>query len=99
MPLMLGRLEEAQDEAEALMLFARERGSFLETSYLARAQLGYFVGDAASSLSAARELIEATETGGAFPGRIRDPAHALLVAADEADLDTLQRALAALDAC
>jgi hypothetical protein len=38
------------------------------------------------------------ETGDAFPGRIRDPAHALLVAADEADLDILQRAVAALDA-
>jgi hypothetical protein len=38
------------------------------------------------------------ETGDAFPDRIREPAHALLVAADEADLDTLQRALAALDA-
>ncbi len=38
------------------------------------------------------------ETGDAFPSKIHDPAHALLVAADEADLDTLQRALAALGA-
>ncbi len=38
------------------------------------------------------------ETGDAFPSKIHDAAHALLVAADEADLDTLQRALAALGA-
>ncbi len=36
------------------------------------------------------------ESGEAFPSKIRDSAHALLVAADEADLDVLQRALAAL---
>jgi hypothetical protein len=36
------------------------------------------------------------ETGDAFPSKIHAAAHALLVAADEADLDTLQCALAAL---
>ena len=60
--MLLGRLEEAQNEAEKLVrLFAEKGHVTLLNSYLGRAELGYFVGNAASSLSAARELMRVVE--------------------------------------
>ncbi len=61
--MLLGRLDEAQDEAEKLVRLVGEKRNpaSLMPAYLGRAELGYFVGDAASSLSAAQELMRVIE--------------------------------------
>ena len=60
--MLLGRLEEAQYEAERLVQSAHEGDPGLIAAYVGRAELGYFVGDGASSLSAAQELMRVVET-------------------------------------
>jgi hypothetical protein len=59
----LGCLDEAQDEAENLVQLVGEKRNpaSLISAYLGRAELGYFVGAAASSLSAAQELMRVVE--------------------------------------